>query len=84
MPFFDQPKTPAMGEYTAEYQTRWARRIAAGDGFVFVTAESSVRAAIQSADLHIPAHLRSSLALDGTVTGSVATVAGVLISAILI
>lgn len=39
MPFFDQAKSPAMGEYTADYQIRWARKIAAGDGFVLVTPE---------------------------------------------
>jgi NAD(P)H-dependent FMN reductase len=39
MPFFDQAKSPASGEYTADYQLRWARKIAAGDGFILVTPE---------------------------------------------
>lgn len=39
MPLFDQPKSPASGEYTAEYQRKWAERIAKGDGFILVTPE---------------------------------------------
>jgi len=39
MPFFDQPKSPAMWEYTADYQIRWAEKIARADGFIVVTPE---------------------------------------------
>lgn len=39
MPLFDQEKSPASGEYTAEYQMRWARKIDAGDAYVLITPE---------------------------------------------
>jgi NAD(P)H-dependent FMN reductase len=39
MPLFDQAKSPAQGEYTADYQRRWAAKVVQGDGYVLVTPE---------------------------------------------
>jgi NAD(P)H-dependent FMN reductase len=39
MPFFDQPKSPLREASTNEVAQRWARKIGALDGFVFVTGE---------------------------------------------
>ena len=39
LPFLDEPKSPAMGDYAHEHTRRWSARIAPCDGFVFVTPE---------------------------------------------
>lgn len=39
LPLLDEPAPPSMGKYTKEHTKRWAAKIAAFDGFVFVTPE---------------------------------------------
>lgn len=39
LPLLAFPKPPAMGDYEDELQKRWAAKIGAADGYVFVTAE---------------------------------------------
>lgn len=39
LPFLNEPKSPAKGEYEHEHSKRWSAKIDKLDGFVFVTAE---------------------------------------------
>jgi NAD(P)H-dependent FMN reductase len=39
LPLLDEPKPPAMGEYSHPYTKQWAAKIAGFDGFVFITPE---------------------------------------------
>jgi len=39
LPFYDQQRPPMMGGYTDDLQQRWADKVAAADGYVFVTPE---------------------------------------------
>lgn len=39
LPFLDEPKSPADGEYEHEHTKKWSQKIAALDGYIFVTAE---------------------------------------------
>lgn len=39
LPLLDEPKPPAMGEYSKPHTKKWAEKIAGFDGFVFVTPE---------------------------------------------
>lgn len=51
LPLLDEPIPALSGEYRHEHTRRWARRIAALDGFVFVTPEynHSMPAALKNA-----------------------------------
>jgi NAD(P)H-dependent FMN reductase len=51
LPVFDEPGSPLLGEYEHEHTRAWSRRIAAFDGYVFVTPEynRSVPAALKNA-----------------------------------
>lgn len=51
LPMLDEPVPPAMGQYDHEHTRRWAERVAALDGFVFVTPEynHSTSAALKNA-----------------------------------
>uniref|UniRef100_A0A915ERC8 NADPH-dependent FMN reductase-like domain-containing protein n=1 Tax=Ditylenchus dipsaci TaxID=166011 RepID=A0A915ERC8_9BILA len=39
LPMNDEPHVPATGKYTQEHTKKWAKKIAAADGFIFVTPE---------------------------------------------
>jgi NAD(P)H-dependent FMN reductase len=39
LPLLDEPKPPIMGQYTHDHTKRWSDKIAAFDGYVFVTPE---------------------------------------------
>ncbi len=39
LPLLDEPMPPSLGQYTKPHTREWAARIAAYDGFVFVTPE---------------------------------------------
>lgn len=39
LPLLDEPIPPSMGKYSKEHTKRWAAKIAAFDGYVFVTPE---------------------------------------------
>lgn len=39
LPFFDEPKLPAEGNYEYDHTKEWAKQIAAQDGFLLVTCE---------------------------------------------
>ncbi|MFD0981080.1 NADPH-dependent FMN reductase [Tropicimonas aquimaris] len=39
LPLFDEPRHPKLGEYQHEHTKRWARSVAAADGFAFVAPE---------------------------------------------
>ena len=39
LPFLDEPEHPSTGNYVHEHTRAWSRRVAAADGFVFVTSE---------------------------------------------
>jgi NAD(P)H-dependent FMN reductase len=39
LPHLDEPLPPAMGQYQHDHTKNWAAKIAAYDGFVFVTPE---------------------------------------------
>lgn len=39
LPLLDEPMPPSLGQYSQEHTKRWAEKIAAFDGFVFVTPE---------------------------------------------
>lgn len=39
LPFLDEPLSPAMGRYAKPHTRAWAARVAALDGFIFVTPE---------------------------------------------
>jgi NAD(P)H-dependent FMN reductase len=39
LPLLDEPIPPSMGKYTQPHTQAWAKRIAAFDGFIFVTPE---------------------------------------------
>jgi NAD(P)H-dependent FMN reductase len=39
LPMDDEPGIPALGEYVFEHTRAWSRKIAAADGFVFVTPQ---------------------------------------------
>lgn len=39
LPLLDEPTPPSMGKYTKPHTLRWSAKIAAYDGFVFVTPE---------------------------------------------
>lgn len=51
LPLFDEPQSPASGEYTHDHTRAWSARIAPCDGFVFVTPEynHSTNAALKNA-----------------------------------
>ena len=59
MPFFDQPKSPLREPSHDEVAQRWARKLGALDGFVFVTGEynHSVPAVLKNALDHVYAEL---------------------------
>src|SRR5258705_3357243 len=39
LPLLDEPMPPIMGQYTHDHTKRWSEKIAAFDGYVFVTPE---------------------------------------------
>ncbi|HEX6961968.1 MAG TPA: NAD(P)H-dependent oxidoreductase [Lacipirellula sp.] len=39
LPLLDEPVPPSMGQYSKEHTKKWAAKIAAFDGYVFVTPE---------------------------------------------
>ena len=39
LPLLDEPVPPSMGKYSQEHTKKWAAKIAAFDGYVFVTPE---------------------------------------------
>lgn len=39
LPLLDEPIPPSMGKYSKEHTKRWAAKVAAFDGYVFVTPE---------------------------------------------
>jgi NAD(P)H-dependent FMN reductase len=39
LPLFDEPLSPALGQYKHEHTRNWAAKIASFDGYVFVTPE---------------------------------------------
>lgn len=39
LPLLDEPAPPSLGQYTKDHTKRWAEKIGAFDGFVFVTPE---------------------------------------------
>lgn len=39
LPFFNEPMSPAMGQYDAQHQRDWANVVSQYDGYVFVTPE---------------------------------------------
>jgi len=41
LPFFDEPKSPAMngGEYASEAAKKWAEKVGEGDGYIIVSPE---------------------------------------------
>ena len=43
LPHLDEPLPPAMGQYQNEHTKSWATKIAAYDGFVFVTPSTTTR-----------------------------------------
>jgi NAD(P)H-dependent FMN reductase len=51
LPLLDEPVPPSLGQYTHQHTKRWAAKIAAFDGYVFVTPEYNhgVPAALKNA-----------------------------------
>ena len=51
LPLLDEPYPPAMAQYTKDHTKKWAEKINALDGFIFVTPEynHSVSAALKNA-----------------------------------
>lgn len=39
LPMFDLPKSPIMGDYQDENQKKWARKVAEGDAYLFISPE---------------------------------------------
>lgn len=39
LPMFNDPVSPSKGEYSYDYTKKWSEKIAAGDGYLFITPE---------------------------------------------